>query len=69
MCRKHGKKITVMESLKGGILVQIPQEADALLKKAQPDMRMASNSVHCLEYAKAILKSEDDRIAFCISFT
>lgn len=42
VCRKHGKKVIVMEPLKGGILAQLPQEAADLLKKEQPNMSVAS---------------------------
>ena len=33
VCRKHGKKIIVMEPVKGGTLVNLPKEAKALLKE------------------------------------
>lgn len=42
VCCKHGKKVAVMEPLKGGILAQLPQEAVDLLKKERPNMSVAS---------------------------
>lgn len=37
VCRKHGKPVFVMEPLKGGALVNLPPEAEALLREANPD--------------------------------
>lgn len=34
---RHGKKVLVMEPVKGGTLAQIPQEAEELLKEIHPD--------------------------------
>lgn len=42
---RHGKKVLVMEPVKGGLLVNIPEEAKALLKDAEPDMSVASWAV------------------------
>ena len=42
VCEKHGKPVIVMEPIKGGSLVDIPDEAMALLKKADPDQSAAS---------------------------
>lgn len=39
---RHGKQVLVMEPVKGGLLVSIPQEAKALLKQAAPDASLAS---------------------------
>lgn len=36
VCRKHGKPIIVMEPVKGGSLVNLPQQAAALLKNGSP---------------------------------
>ena len=33
VCRKHGKPIIVMEPVKGGSLVNLPKEAEAILKE------------------------------------
>ncbi len=40
--RKHGKPVYVMEPVKGGSLVNIPQKAQLLLKGLDPDMSIAS---------------------------
>lgn len=36
-CAKHGKKVIVMEPVKGGTLANIPEEAENLLRSAHPD--------------------------------
>jgi predicted aldo/keto reductase-like oxidoreductase len=40
--RKHGKQIVVMEPVKGGTLVNLPEEAASLLKDAAPQASLAS---------------------------
>ena len=40
--RKHGRKVVIMEAVKGGGLAKLPQEAEALLKKLHPDRSMSS---------------------------
>ena len=40
--RKHGRKVVIMEAVKGGGLAKLPQEAEALLKKLHPDWSMSS---------------------------
>lgn len=42
VARKHGKKIIVMEPIKGGTLAHLPEKAEQLLKNYQPDMSIAS---------------------------
>lgn len=42
VCVKHNKPVIVMEPVKGGLLVNIPEKADSLLKNAAPDMSAAS---------------------------
>lgn len=39
---RHGKQVLVMEPVKGGLLVNIPEEAKALLKQAAPEASLAS---------------------------
>lgn len=39
---KYGKPVTVMEPCKGGTLVNLPEEAERLLKDARPDASTAS---------------------------
>jgi predicted aldo/keto reductase-like oxidoreductase len=36
-CVRHGKKVIVMEPVKGGTLAELPEEAEALLRRIQPD--------------------------------
>lgn len=40
--RKHGKKVVVMEAVKGGALAKLPEEAEKLLKEVRPDKSIAS---------------------------
>ena len=48
--RKHGRKVIIMEAVKGGGLAKLPEEAETLLKKAHPDWSIASWSVRfCME--------------------
>ena len=42
VARKHNKKIAIMEPVKGGALVNIPQKAIDLLKSYNPDASVAS---------------------------
>ena len=42
---KHGKKVIVMEPVKGGALAQLPTEAERLLKTADPSASLASWAV------------------------
>ena len=48
--RKHGRKVIIMEAVKGGGLAKLPEEAEAVLKAVHPDWSIASWSVrYCLE--------------------
>lgn len=42
VARKHGKKIVVMEPVKGGMLAKVPEEAEALLKAHRPALSVPS---------------------------
>ena len=42
VCVKHGVQVTVMEPLKGGALVRLPEAAANILKEADPDAGNAS---------------------------
>jgi len=42
VARKHGKPIVIMEPVKGGSLVNLPEEVAAVFKKANPKMSLAS---------------------------
>ncbi len=43
--RKQGRKVVIMEAVKGGGLAKLPEEAEKLLKAAHPDWSIASWSV------------------------
>ncbi|MBR0165119.1 MAG: aldo/keto reductase [Lachnospiraceae bacterium] len=40
--RKHGRKVVIMEAVKGGGLAKLPAEAEKVLKDVHPDWSMAS---------------------------
>ena len=40
--RKHGKQVVIMQPVKGGLLSKAPAEAEALMKKFEPDASTAS---------------------------
>lgn len=42
VCVKHKKPVIVMEPVKGGLLANVPEDAEKLLKSAGPDMSVAS---------------------------
>ena len=42
---KHGKKVIIMEPVKGGTLAQLPEEAEKLLRDARPKDSLASWAV------------------------
>ena len=42
VCVKHGVQVTVMEPLKGGALVRLPEAAEDILKEADPNAGNAS---------------------------
>ena len=53
--RRHGKKVVIMEAVKGGGLAKLPEEAEAVLKKENPDASIASWSLRfCLELEDVI---------------
>lgn len=39
---RHGKKVIIMEPVKGGVLAALPPEAEAILRGADPDASLAS---------------------------
>ena len=43
--RKHGRKVVIMEAVKGGALAKLPEEAEKMMKEAHPDWSIASWSV------------------------
>ncbi len=42
VAQKHGKKVIVMEPVKGGALASVPAEVERMLKEADPTMSIAS---------------------------
>ncbi len=42
VARKHGKKVVIMEPVKGGNLASLPKEAEEILKALQPEKSIAS---------------------------
>ena len=42
VCVKHGKKVVVMEPVKGGTLANVPEDAEKLFKEIRPDRSVPS---------------------------
>lgn len=42
VCQKYHKTVLIMEPVKGGMLVNVPEEAEQTLKKARPELSVAS---------------------------
>ena len=49
VCVKHGKKVSVMEPVKGGALAALPEKAGRLLEKLSPDASQASYAIRFAE--------------------
>jgi predicted aldo/keto reductase-like oxidoreductase len=47
VCEKHGKPVVVMEPVKGGSLVNLPEEADKILR----DLHGGSNASYVIRFA------------------
>lgn len=61
--KKHGKRVIVMEPVKGGTLASVPDEAQALLKKCNPEMSTASWAIRfaaSLENVDMVLSGMSD---------
>ncbi|MCM1412674.1 MAG: aldo/keto reductase [Lachnospiraceae bacterium] len=53
--RRHGKKVVIMEPVKGGGLAKLPEEAETVLKVASPDKSIAPWSLRfCQELEDVI---------------
>ena len=74
VCVKHGKKVIVMEPVKGGTLASLPEEAEKLLRSMHPDWSMAAwalrfvqslpEVVVCLSGMNAMAQVEDNMADF-----
>ena len=47
VCEKHGKPVIVMEPVKGGSLVNLPEEADKIFR----DLNSGSNASYAIRFA------------------
>ncbi len=47
VCEKHGKPVIVMEPVKGGSLVRLPEQADAILR----ELKGGSNAAYAIRFA------------------
>lgn len=60
---RHGKKVIVMEPVRGGRLAKLPEEAEALLRQAHPDWSNASWAIRFaagLEHVMMVLSGMSD---------
>lgn len=53
--RKHGKKVVIMEAVKGGGLAKLPDEAEAVLKAVNPDQSIASWSLRFCQELEGVI--------------
>lgn len=53
--RRHGKKVVIMEAVKGGGLAKLPAEAEAVLKAVRPDKSIASWSLRFCEELEGVI--------------
>ncbi len=50
VCQKHGKKVIVMEPVRGGTLANLPREAEQLMKSVNPDKSIASWAIRFAQH-------------------
>lgn len=63
VCKKHGKLVVVMEPVKGGALVNLPQDLEQRLRSCDPEASMASWAIRfCagLNYVFMVLSDMSD---------
>lgn len=68
VCLKHGVDIAIMEPLKGGALVSLPEEAQNVLKEENSDMSIASWGIRfaaSLENVKIVLSGMSNMEQLC----
>ncbi len=53
--RKHGKKVVVMEPVKGGVLAQIPEESERRLRALEPDISPAGWAIRYAASKKDVI--------------
>lgn len=73
VCVKHGKPVIVMEPVKGGLLANVPAEAERLMKEAEPEMSSASWAIRfaaSLENVMVVLSgmSNEEQMADNLSY-
>ena len=62
-CVRHGKKVVVMEPVKGGMLANLPANAERILKECSPEMSAASWAIRfaaSLENVMTVLSGMSD---------
>ncbi len=56
VCRKHNKPVLVMEPVRGGLLTNLPQEAEALLREKGPEASPASWAIRFAASLEGVFK-------------
>jgi len=78
VARRHGKSITVMEPVKGGILANPPEKIRSLMRAADPDMSYASWAIRYVASLPGIITvlsgmsniaQVEDNVSYMKSFT
>ena len=77
VCVKHNKPVIIMEPVKGGTLVKLPNEAEKLFKDAKPNMSTASwairfcaslENVYMVLSGMTTIEQMDDNLSYMEDF-
>lgn len=73
VCQKYNKTVLIMEPVKGGMLVNVPEEAKQLLKENRPELSVASWAIRyaaSLENVKMVLSgmSNPEQMQYNLSY-
>ena len=69
VCCKHGKPVVVMEPIKGGALVSLPDEAVEVFKAANPNMSLAEWALRYVESLDNVAVVLSGMSTICLLYT